>query len=170
MEMKIGVTVVIPVGLPWAENSGFLLLLQTSLECYLSRLLQFLFSSSSFFFLLNFQNYSKTYSQKTSPVKSSFFLIFLLCSYYISLRPTLLFSKKTFWISSIIHQPLLPDGPSPLPHENSLILKKIQSLSPSQCGLLLPLSQNSSSPRGLLLLLPQNSLNFLLLKIIKHSW
>ena len=60
----------------------------------------------------------------------------------------------------VIYQLLLLDGPSPFPHQTSLILKKkIQPLSPSQCGLLLPLSQNSSSPRGLLLPLLQKLLN-----------
>ena len=39
------------------------------------------------------------------------------------------FPKKTFWIPSIIHQPLIPDGPAPLPRKNSVILKKKSSLS-----------------------------------------
>ena len=51
------------------------------------------------------------------------------------LYPSCLYSaplqKKTFEYPLVIHQLLIPDGPFPLSHQNSLILPKIQPMSPS---------------------------------------
>ena len=56
---------------------------------------------------------------KTEPPFSSFSM-----SPLISLLCLLCSPQKTFWISSIIHQPLLPNGLAPLHHQDSFIFQK----------------------------------------------
>ena len=142
-----------PTHVPSQKNLEILLQSSVSLtssETYLQKLAKpvklplFCSSTSSFSLHFELENpffFLQTSSSSLSKKKSCAFLplkrLLNVPSYYfttplISLL-SLLYStpKKTFEYPLVIHQLLIPDGPFPLSHQNSLILPKIQPMSPS---------------------------------------